>query len=40
MWKALKKLTHERHPVGTVDVDPVKYPEIRGRIRVPLEKVI
>lgn len=40
MWKALKKMTYERHPVITVDVDPVKYPEIRGRIRVPLEKVI
>lgn len=40
MWKALKKLTHERHPVITMDVNPVKYPEIRGRIRVPLEKVI
>lgn len=40
MRKALKKLTHERHPIITMDVNPVKYPEIRGRIRVPLEKVI
>ena len=40
MWKALKKLTHERHPVITVNVDPVKYPEIRGGLRVPLEEVV
>ena len=40
MWKALKKLTHERHPVGAIDIDPVQDPEIRGRIRVPLEEVI
>ena len=40
MWKALKKLTYERHPIGTVDVDPVQYPEIRGGLRVPLEEVI
>lgn len=40
MWKALKKLTHERHPVITMDVNPVQCPEIRGRLRVPLEEVI
>ena len=38
--KALKKLTHERHPIIAMDVDPVQYPEIRGRLRVPLEEVI
>lgn len=40
MWKALKKLTHERHPVITMDVNPVQYPEIRGGLRAPLEEVI
>ena len=40
VWKALKKLTYERHPIIAMDVDPVQYPEIRGRIRVPLEEVI
>lgn len=40
MWKALKKLTHERHPVITMDVNPVQCPEIRRSLRVPLEEVI
>lgn len=40
MRKALKKLTYERHPIITMDVNPVQYPEIRGRFRVPLEEVI
>ena len=40
MWKALKKLTHERHPVITVNVNPVQDPEIRRSLRVPLEEVI
>ena len=40
MWKALKKLTHERHPVIAMNVNPVQCPEIRHSIRVPLEKVI
>lgn len=40
MWKALKKLTYESHPIGTVDVYPVQDPEIRGSLRVPLEEVI
>ena len=40
MRKALKKLTHERHPVITMDVNPVQYPEIRRSLRVPLEEVI
>ena len=38
--KALKKLTHERHPVITMDVNPVQDPEIRRSLRVPLEEVI
>ena len=40
MWKAPKKLTHERHPVITVNVNPVQDPEIRDSLRVPLEEVI
>lgn len=40
MRKALKKLTYERHPVVTVDVDPVQRPEIRHSLWVPLEEVI
>lgn len=40
MWKALKKLTHERHPIITMDINPVQNPEIRGRFRVPLEEVV
>lgn len=40
MRQALKKLTYERHPIVTVDVNPVQYPEVRRRVRVPLEEVI
>lgn len=40
MRKALKKLTHERHPVITMDVNPIQDPEIRRSFRVPLEEVI
>lgn len=40
MRQALKKLTYERHPVIAVDVDPVKCPEVRRRVRVPLEEVV
>ena len=40
MRKALKKLTHERHPVIAMDVNPVQDPEIRRSLRVPLEEVI
>ena len=40
MRKALKKLTHERHPVVTMDVNPVQDPEIRHSLRMPLEEVI
>lgn len=40
MRKALKKLTHERHPVITMDVNPVQDPEIRRSLRMPPEEVI
>lgn len=40
VWKALKKLTYERHPIIPMDINPVQDPEIRGSLRVPLEEVI
>ena len=40
MRKALKKLTYERHPVITTDVNPVQCPEIRHDLRVPLEELV
>jgi len=40
MRKALKKLTHESHPVWAVHVNPVQRPEIGYSLRVALEEVI
>lgn len=40
MRKALKKLTHESHPVRAVHVNPVQRPEIGYSLRVALEEVI
>jgi hypothetical protein len=40
MWKALKELAHEAHPVVTMDIYPVQDPEVRSGFRVLLEELI
>lgn len=40
MWKALKELAHEAHPVVAIDIYPVQGPEVGGGFRVLLEELI